>query len=344
MKISLFLLLAISLSTLSGRDNPFMPKPDAQDIPIANNYIKPPEDFKKVTFKLPESARILDYIEVIYQNVDGSISREKVSVDKSINWKKKLTLLYDMDIKRGGSGKNSPKKSSKKSSSTQTITTKTVKKRVSKIVDNRVVYDKEEIKREAPVEKSGIKDEILVTHNMKDLKPLGGDAEALEKNKDGVSEFDKDGRLKAFQKAVSQNSAPIYSPSSIWGDSNPPSISGIKDFDAGDKKGGETSVSLGKPRFSLFEFFAEDNTIKISTGDKKKRHFMLVRPNRIVIDFYREVNFPNQTFDISQGVFKEMKLSKNGSDSYRITVFIESGYRYKLSKTEQGYQIKCYER
>lgn len=322
---SLFFGLIFTISLFS-RENPFLAQKEAKDIPISNNYIQSPEHFKKINFKLPDSARVLDYIEIVYQNIDGSISRKKVEIDKQFDWNKKLAFSYDFVKPVEG-------KSSKR------VVTKTIKRRVSKVVNNKVVYEKKTVVKKKLSEKE-IKDEVAVTHYVKSdekdkLNQLKADESALGSLNAKNSSFNSS-RDKAKENVVSSSTSSIYGNSSSWNNSKT----------TGDLEStvntNQVTVSLGKPRFSQFEFDVEKHKIKITTTDKKNRHFMLVRPNRIIMDFTREVTFPHQTFEINQGIFGEMKVSKKGSNSYRVSIFLEKDYRYKLIRTESGYNVKCY--
>jgi hypothetical protein len=342
-----YVLLLILPSLLLSRENPFLSTKESDDIPISNNYIESPDDFEKIAFMLPDSARVLSAVEVVYQNIDGSISRKRIDIEKKFDWKKKLALSYDF-------------KGAKKSYSTpviKTTVTKTVKKRVSKIVNDKVVYDKETVETK-PVEKKeerkAVKDEIAVTHYMSGENPEVAE-KALGTLNSQNSTFNQDGSDKAKKKAVSQNSSSIYGQSSIWGNQAPtqqavpeqkiePVNSETTTSSTTKTESEHTTLSIGKPKFIDFDFDIQNSTIKITTNDKKSRHFMLIRPDRIVIDFHREVTFPNQTFNIDKGIFGEVKLAKRGTNIYRISIYIEKGYRYNLNRTESGYDIECYKK
>ena len=89
MRITLFFLLLGILCF--ARDNPFEPVEDIArftKVPKQDNY------FKKASFALPDSARILKKIDLYYQNLDGSISRKIIKIDKKVDWHNKLTLTY----------------------------------------------------------------------------------------------------------------------------------------------------------------------------------------------------------------------------------------------------------
>ena len=313
---------------LIARVNPFAPTQSSEDIPISNNYTQAPGNFKTVSFKLPKTSRIINYVEISYKNIDGSTEKLKVDIDKKFDWNKKLVLSY---------GLSCPKCKNKcKLIRTKTIR-KIIKKRVSKIVNNKVVYDKTTENNISDFN-SSLKDEVTVTHYMnkeaeKKAKELASAQEALSSINGNQSSFNNKVDVEQAKKEIlAKHGSPIYSGSSTWNNKSTNITQQL------------VKVSLGNPRFSLFEFDIKNSIIKISSTDKKNRHFMLVRPARIVIDFLREFNFPNQTFPINQGIFKEMKVARKGDKVYRVTIYIKEGYRYKFTKTEMGYNVKCFKR
>jgi hypothetical protein len=269
-----FLALLILPILLFARENPFKSSEEMKDIPLSNNYIQAPNDFKKSTFKLPESARIIDSVEIIYQNIDGSIAKKRIPIDNKIDWTKDFMLTYSKPIVVERT------KPCPKCQKCKKVTT--IKKTIREVIEKKLVPNKEVV-------------EIV------ESKP-----ETTEIN--GV-------------------------------------VAGNEEVEIIKAVEGRKVISIGKPRFAFFEFFEEDHKIKINTTDPKKRHFMLVRPNRIILDFYRDTDFQNQTFNISKGIFREMKISTEGEKGiYRVTIYIAEGYRYKLEKTEVGYEVKCYKR
>jgi len=328
-RIIIFLLILSTL--LFSRENPFLSEKVEEDIPISNNYTQAPDHFKNISFKLPNSSRILNYIEIFYQNIDGSIGKKKIEIDKLFNWKERLHLGYNLVSKC---------KTPNSKYYTKRVVRKTIKKRVSKIVNNKVVYDRTTTVIDDNESLKGLKDEVAITHymNKKALEDLENRKKAereLSSLNAENSSFNTSSNSKVQQKVVQKNSSSIYGGSSVWG-----SIS--ETISDSNLTGNQVVVSLGKPRFSQFAFDILTSKIKVSTTDKKNRHFMLIRPNRIVIDFVREVSFPNQTFQINQGIFGDMKVAKKGAKSYRVTIFIKNEYRYKLTRTEIGYNVKCF--
>ena len=82
--LNVFLIITLSLS-LNARENPFEAIVSQEDGPaiIKKRNIK---HFAKDKVKPPEGARILKDITVEYQNLDGSISKQKLKIDKHLDW------------------------------------------------------------------------------------------------------------------------------------------------------------------------------------------------------------------------------------------------------------------
>jgi hypothetical protein len=279
-KVSI-LLFFITIS-LFGRDNPFRSLEEMEDVPLSNNYVQAPNDFNRTTFKLPDTARIVDSIEIIYQNIDGSIAKKRIAIDNKINWNKELMFSYKTPEKKTRVVRKCPRVKEKKCPKV-----KTIKETIVKVVNEKFEEINSTIKPPKKMAKNDVIDEITIS-GKEVINPVN-------------------------EKVISDKERKV--------------------------------ISIGNPRFAFFEFFEDDHRIKINTTDKKKRHFMLVRPNRIVLDFYRDTDFQNQTFDVSKGIFREMKISTEGEKGiYRVTIYIAKGYRYRLNKTEVGYEIKCYKR
>ncbi|MDX1809340.1 MAG: AMIN domain-containing protein [Sulfurospirillaceae bacterium] len=85
-KLALFLFLSI---VCIARDNPFQPIENIQE--ATSTKVKE-DNFKNASFKLPDSARILKNIEVSYQNIDGSIEKKSIKIDKKIDWHNSFEL------------------------------------------------------------------------------------------------------------------------------------------------------------------------------------------------------------------------------------------------------------
>ncbi len=89
MRVAIFFLLLGILCF--ARDNPFEP---VENIAKFTQIPKIDNHFEKADFSLPDSARILKKIDVYYQNLDGSLSRKVINIDKKIDWHYKFMLVY----------------------------------------------------------------------------------------------------------------------------------------------------------------------------------------------------------------------------------------------------------
>jgi len=90
---TLFLLLGV---LCFARDNPFAP---VENIAKFTQVVKQDNHFKKADFSLPDNARVLKKIDVYYQNLDGSISRRVVNIDREIDWHNEFVLVYEKNLK-----------------------------------------------------------------------------------------------------------------------------------------------------------------------------------------------------------------------------------------------------
>ncbi len=88
----LFLLPLLLFSLLQARENPFKPVIDETVLPVASNQVKKAPPFKSAKIKLPNDARVLTSIALYYQSIDGSIKKEVVTVDRSIDWHKPIVI------------------------------------------------------------------------------------------------------------------------------------------------------------------------------------------------------------------------------------------------------------
>lgn len=99
----------------------------------------------------------------------------------------------------------------------------------------------------------------------------------------------------------------------------------------------EPFMEIGKLDF--ISFFSKKNTLKLVTKDEMIRDLLLVKPHRIVCDFKREVNIRSYVKKIAQGsVVKEFRVGKHNG-FYRAVIELDGYYRYRLSKTDDGYLI-----
>lgn len=82
-------------------------------------------------------------------------------------------------------------------------------------------------------------------------------------------------------------------------------------------------------------FFTSKNKLKIISGDKLIRNFLLGQPHRIVLDFKKESNFKTYIKKIEKSVFTKIRIG-NHDGYYRVVVELDGYYRYKLKKQADG--------
>ncbi len=86
------LLFCLSLLFLAARENPFKPIIDNTVLPVTSNKIEKAPPFRKVKVQLPVDARVLTSVAIYYQSLDGSIKKEIVAIDRSVDWHNPIVI------------------------------------------------------------------------------------------------------------------------------------------------------------------------------------------------------------------------------------------------------------
>ncbi len=82
----LTLLLFLTILSLFARDNPFFPSDPNEKQARTTNKVETLKPFTTQLISLPNSARAVKGIIVRYQNLDGSISDERLELNNAIDW------------------------------------------------------------------------------------------------------------------------------------------------------------------------------------------------------------------------------------------------------------------
>ena len=82
-------------------------------------------------------------------------------------------------------------------------------------------------------------------------------------------------------------------------------------------------------------FFISNNNLKIITGDKLIRNFLLGQPHRIVMDFKRDSSLKTYIKNVDKDPFTKIRVG-NHDGYYRVVVELDGYYRYKLKKQADG--------
>jgi len=80
-----------------ARENPFETTASALSSGKTTQIKENKTDFESAKITLPSSARILKSVSVAFQNLDGSISEEIVSIEQNVNWHEPLILSKKAD-------------------------------------------------------------------------------------------------------------------------------------------------------------------------------------------------------------------------------------------------------
>lgn len=82
-------------------------------------------------------------------------------------------------------------------------------------------------------------------------------------------------------------------------------------------------------------FYTSDKTMKIITNDRLIRHFLLVKPHRIVLDFKKDAKLGAYIKSNKNSIFKKIRIG-NHSGYYRVVVELDGYYRYHLKSLANG--------
>lgn len=90
----------------------------------------------------------------------------------------------------------------------------------------------------------------------------------------------------------------------------------------------------------FIKFQPAGKSLKVLTGDKMLRHFMLTSPHRIVMDFSRDTSFKPKNFSLRKVPFMNIRMG-NHDHYYRVVIELDGAYAYKLQVNEKDYTIVC---
>lgn len=82
-------------------------------------------------------------------------------------------------------------------------------------------------------------------------------------------------------------------------------------------------------------FFISGKSLKIISGDKLIRNFLLGQPHRIVLDFKKDSSLKTYIKNIKNSVFTKIRIG-NHDGYYRVVIELDGYYRYKLKKQPDG--------
>ena len=90
---------------------------------------------------------------------------------------------------------------------------------------------------------------------------------------------------------------------------------------------------------NLFKMYIKNRKIFIQTKDKLIRSFFLVRPFRIVLDFKKNTDFLTIKKYLKNCFIKKVIVG-NHKGYYRVVIYFDAKYMYKIKKTDEGIKIE----
>lgn len=89
----------------------------------------------------------------------------------------------------------------------------------------------------------------------------------------------------------------------------------------------------------FISFASYKNKIKLITQDEIIGNFAVGNPSKIIIDFKKEVSFKTKTLRLKMGTaFNRLTLGAH-KGYYRLVIYLDGKYNYKIQKDESGYVI-----
>lgn len=93
--------------------------------------------------------------------------------------------------------------------------------------------------------------------------------------------------------------------------------------------------------FDVISFYQSGNDLRIVTKDEMMRHFMLIDPHRIAIDYRHDGSFSTVSKKIDAKPFKKVRLG-NHDGYYRVVIMLDGQYKYKIKEEMNGQLLSCY--
>lgn len=120
------------------------------------------------------------------------------------------------------------------------------------------------------------------------------------------------------------------------------SVTTPEQFNLSGERNSTLNVEIPNDNGKLDEFisFASyKKKIKFITQDEIIGHFAVGNPSKIIIDFKRNVSFKTKNLRLKLGTaFKHLTLGAH-KGYYRLVIYLDGKYNYKIQKDDSGYVI-----
>jgi len=100
------------------------------------------------------------------------------------------------------------------------------------------------------------------------------------------------------------------------------------------------NFGIKKFYFGRFVLYIKNKKAFIKTKDKLIRSFFLIAPFRLVLDFRANNDFPTIRKKINTFIKKVVVGSHSGF--YRVVIYLDSNYKYKITKMDEGIEIEFF--
>jgi hypothetical protein len=95
-------------------------------------------------------------------------------------------------------------------------------------------------------------------------------------------------------------------------------------------------------KLAFIRFYVDHKKMKIVTKDKLLRHFLLVKPHRIVCDFARDTDIRSYDVTTPKGtLFKKIRIGTH-KGYYRVVIELDGYYAYSIKKEKGMYLISLH--
>ena len=97
------------------------------------------------------------------------------------------------------------------------------------------------------------------------------------------------------------------------------------------------NFGIKKYYFGKFILYIKNKKIFLQTKDPLLRTFFLISPFRLVLDFKKKSDFP--TIKKNIGTFVKKVVVGSHGNFYRVVIYLDANYRYRLKKRDEGIEI-----
>ena len=103
------LFIAVLVLPLFSRENPFFPVSSSTIPNYSTNQIEKPKPFRSIRIKLPDSVRILKSVTLTCENLDGSITKKEIPINRAVDWHDTIVITEQKGDRNNKTSVTKPK-------------------------------------------------------------------------------------------------------------------------------------------------------------------------------------------------------------------------------------------